>query len=81
MLGKLHGRKKEDRGRVCFPFQAKKDMVALRTDVKFAKNFHKEHQSGTSSLLKITGFRGITKVPLDYMHLVLLGVVKRLIRL
>ena len=75
------GRKVQGKGRVCFPFEQNQPEVRLRTDEEFANNLCDGYQHGNTSLLKIPGFLGVTRVPLDYMHLILLGVVKRLIRL
>ena len=50
----------------------------LRTDENFANQVYVDHQVGVSPLIKI-GFACVTGFPLDYMHLVCLGVVKRLL--
>ena len=75
------GRKVQGKGRVCFPFEPNQPEVHLRTDEEFANNLCEGYQHGNTSLLRIPGFLGVTRVPLDYMHLILLGVVKPLIRL
>lgn len=68
----------ESRGRrMCFP-----DLGALeRTDSEYAQETDKSHQSGKSALLNIPDFGFVSNLPLDYMHCVLLGVTKRLVRL
>ena len=50
----------------------------LRTDNSFRKSIHKNHHVG-ESLFKKLKIDMISTFPLDYMHLVLLGVFKRLI--
>ena len=52
----------------------------LRTDRSFAAMTDEEHHTGTSPLTRLD-IGLVSQVPLDYMHLVLLGVVKKLIRL
>lgn len=70
------GKKNSKRsGVVCFsgtgPFQLRRDEDFLLDD----------DSTPQSILTKIPGFGLVSSVPLDYMHLVLLGVVKRLITL
>lgn len=62
-------------GRVCFP-----DLnFTKRTDLDFLAKTDSDHHTGTSILEKIPGFRPVTDVPLDYMHLICLGVVKKFV--
>lgn len=62
--------------RVCYP----EKVGNLRTDSDFKNgNYLGTHQLGTTILKEIPNFGWISQVPLDYMHLVLLGVVKNLI--
>lgn len=52
-----------------------------RTDESFTcKNDLNHHKEGTMSCLKNLGIGLVTQFPLDYMHLVLLGVMKRLMK-
>lgn len=55
----------------------------LRTDEDFIEkvddNYH--NSNVTSSLLKIPHFKPVTNVPLDYMHLICLGIMRKLIYL
>lgn len=53
----------------------------LRRDDLFLMNTYKNFQTGYSILNDIPGFLPITGTSLDYMHLVCLGVVKKLILL
>jgi len=64
-------------GRICFPNTS----YSLRTDDLFAINGYKNFQTGYSIVNNIPGFLPITNTPLDYMHLLCLGVVKKLILL
>lgn len=64
-------------GRVCFPNTS----YSLRTDELFARNAYKNFQTGYSVLNNIPEFLPITHTSLDYMHLVCLGVVKKLLLL
>ncbi|XP_077502044.1 uncharacterized protein LOC144113035 [Amblyomma americanum] len=50
----------------------------LRTDQSFADQTQAEHHKGISPLTSI-GIPMVTRFPLDYMHLVCLGVVRKLI--
>ncbi|XP_077518709.1 uncharacterized protein LOC144128830 [Amblyomma americanum] len=50
----------------------------LRTDQAFADQTQAEHHKGISPLTSI-GIPMVTRFPLDYMHLVCLGVVRKLI--
>ena len=52
--------------------------VSLRTDKSFRCKVHKNHHKGTSPLLDLN-INIISCFPLGYMHLVLLGVFKRLL--
>ncbi|CAH0563111.1 unnamed protein product [Brassicogethes aeneus] len=61
--------------RVCFP----EFKFTKRTHESFVTKMYPEHHTGTSILLTIPNIDIITDVPLDYMHLVLLGVVKKLL--
>lgn len=62
-------------GRVIFPSLDS----PLRTDADFALQSDKSHHVGVSPLLALNvGL--VAKVPLDYMHLVCLGVVKKLLK-
>ncbi|XP_043476331.1 uncharacterized protein LOC122507597 [Leptopilina heterotoma] len=71
-------RKISKSGCVCFPPSGKKEK--LRTDEEMAKyNPNDEFQKGENIFADIPRFGLVTCVPLDYMHLFLLGVVKRLI--
>lgn len=66
-------------GRVCFPNTTKPH--PLRTDDLFAINAYKDFQTNYSVLNDIPHFLPITKTPLDFMHLVCLGVVKKMLLL
>ncbi|XP_036139931.1 uncharacterized protein LOC105834898 isoform X1 [Monomorium pharaonis] len=65
--------------RICFP----QVDAPLRTDDDFIKktddNYHKPNM--TCSLLKVPHFKPVTNVPLDYMHLICLGIMRKLIYL
>ncbi len=54
------------------------DDVFLRTDATFRNQVHKNHHKGRSPLLHLK-INLISSFPLDYMHLVFLGVFKRLL--
>lgn len=62
------------RGRMTFPELD----ATLRTDNSFALQSQQEHHKGSTPLEKI-GIGLVSNVPLDYMHLVCLGVMKTLI--
>lgn len=66
-------------GRVCFPVDISN--LQLRKDEAFKKNVYEDYQVGDSILNSVNGFGPVTNVPLDYMHLLCLGVVKKLILL
>lgn len=63
--------------RVCFPSTTLP--CHLRTDELFAANSYKNFQTGYSILNNIPNFLPISHTPLDYMHLLCLGVVKKII--
>jgi len=67
------------RNRICFP----QVDAPLRTDNDFIEkiddNYHKPNI--TCNLLKVPHFKPVTNVPLDYMHLICLGIVRKLIYL
>ena len=62
----------EKRGRVIFP-QSNADN---RTNAEFVQFIDKRHQSTLSPLLQL-GLGLVTDIPLDYMHLVCLGVTRK----
>lgn len=62
--------------RVCFPDI---ENFTLRNDSDFRTKVDENHHTGTSVLEMIPGIDMIKDFPLDYMHLVCLGVVKKLI--
>lgn len=61
---------------VCFPETAN---LKLRSDLDFRSKIQPEHHTGTSILEEIPNLDMIRCFPLDYMHLICLGVVKKLI--
>lgn len=62
-------------GRMCFPdINCRK-----RTNESFLKQIQPEHHNGWSILSDIPNFGMITHIPLDYMHLVCIGVVKKIL--
>ena len=63
-------------GRMTFPLV---DNVPPRTDDAFRKQDQEGHHKGETPLLKLENLDIINDFPLDYMHLVCLGVIKRLI--
>lgn len=65
-------------GRICFPNTTS---YSLRTDELFAINGYKNFQTGYFILNNVPDFLPISNTPLDYMHLLCLGVVKKLILL
>lgn len=66
--------------RVCYPYC---NFSAKRTHESYASKAFEEHHIGNtlSRLIEIPGLDVVTMFPLDYMHLVALGVVKKLILL
>ncbi|XP_054261012.1 uncharacterized protein LOC128985493 [Macrosteles quadrilineatus] len=63
--------------RTCFP----EINCELRTHDSFVNQDQVEYHSGTSNLVGIPNFDLIKCVPLDYMHLICLGVVKKLMHM
>ena len=69
----------KEKERICFPGIGP---FGMKSDEDFARNAYQDFHSEKESILKtIPRFGCISHVPLDYMHLILLGVVKRLIGL
>ncbi|KYM99960.1 hypothetical protein ALC62_09283 [Cyphomyrmex costatus] len=63
--------------RICFlEFNCPK-----RTDESFRNLIQEEYHVGRSILLNIQNFDIVSQIPLDYMHLICIGVVKKLISL
>ncbi|XP_043478375.1 uncharacterized protein LOC122512027 isoform X2 [Leptopilina heterotoma] len=72
-------RGKKKKGKVCFPGIGP---FALKTDQDFKRNKYNSFETDVEIVLtKLPGFGCISCIPLDYMHLVLLGVTKKLISL
>jgi hypothetical protein len=61
---------------VCFPEISN---LKLRLDSDFRKKLQEQHHTGTSIIEKLPFIDMIKSFPLDYMHLICLGVVKKLI--
>ena len=52
----------------------------LRTDIEISQmKYYPEHQKQRSPLLDLHNFKCVSQTPLDYMHLILQGVVKRML--
>ncbi|KAB0790543.1 hypothetical protein PPYR_05331 [Photinus pyralis] len=64
------------KNRICFPAI---EGFHLRTDATFRRKEQDSHHTDTSILESIPNLNMITCFPLDYMHLVCLGIVKKLI--
>ncbi|XP_051158453.1 uncharacterized protein LOC127283847 [Leptopilina boulardi] len=69
-------RGKWSKHRVCFPHTGR--FHKKRTDADIRNQLHKKHQSGHCCLRRIPNFDLVNDIPLDYMHLVCLGCMKRL---
>jgi len=66
-------------GRICFP-ETKNNI--LRTDEAFIRYEYEDFHQGQSILLSIPNFKQpITRTSLDYMHLICIGVLKKIIKL
>lgn len=63
---------------VCFPTE---NNIRLRSDNEFLEGIYEDYQLGESILCKIPHFGPVSSVPLDYMHLVCLGVTRKLLLL
>ncbi|KAG8173950.1 hypothetical protein JTE90_027181 [Oedothorax gibbosus] len=63
--------------RMCFP----KTDAPLRTDESFEKQAQEEHHIKKSILLEIPNFGLVSGVPFEYMHLVCLGAMRKLLNL
>jgi len=50
-------------------------------DDDFAAGYYTDHCRGISPLLKIPGTKKVSQFPLDYLHLVCLGAMRKLLRL
>lgn len=62
-------------GRMCFP-----DTTFIeRTDNDFKNQTDESHHVGQTILTRIPGLNLVSAVPLDYMHLILLGVMKKML--
>lgn len=62
--------------RTCFP---NLEGFNLRTDLSFRTKEQESHHIETTILENIPGLDMVTSFPLDYMHLVCLGVMKKLL--
>lgn len=66
------------RGRVKFP---KIQNVQLRDNLSFRSKRNQAHHNASSPFLRMQNLDMVFSFPLDYMHLVLLGVMKRLLKM
>ncbi|XP_077551247.1 uncharacterized protein LOC144164879 [Haemaphysalis longicornis] len=62
-------------GRMTFP----DSNAPLRTDASFNAQLQEEHHIGVSPMQQL-GLKMVTQFPIDYMHLVLLGVVRKFVK-
>lgn len=62
---------------MCFP----EVNATLRNDESFRGRHQPEHHLGYSPLEAISNFKMVEQIPLDYMHLICLGIVRKLIKL
>lgn len=62
------------KNRICFP---ETDFV-LRTDISFIEREDDAYHRGICPLVNLSNFGLVTNFPLDYLHLICLGIVKRL---
>lgn len=65
------------KGKMTFP----ETQAPLRTDIQFDELSDEHHHLGPSPFSKIQGVGLVSQFPLDYMHLVCLGVMRRLLTL
>lgn len=65
-------------GRICFPNIKN---CTLRTDSGFINQEYLDYHNGTPLLNKIPNFKPISHIPLEYMHLVCIGVMKKVMGL
>lgn len=61
--------------RICFP----EIKFIKRTNTEFLNKTDQEHHTGESIMERIPHFEPVSAVPLDYMHLICLGVVKKFV--
>jgi len=71
--------KGEWHNRIVFNGGAQNPAVVLRNDVEFMQCKYKDHQTSTSPLIGY-GILCVSRFVLDYMHLVCMGVVRRILR-
>jgi len=62
-------------GSVCFPDETAEE----RTNESFLNRHNEEHHVGISPLLQISGIGLVSDIPLDYMHLCCLGIMKKIL--
>lgn len=62
--------------RVCF---SQIDNLRLRNDQDFREKFDEDHHSGVSLIESIPNFNLVKNIPLDPMHLIYLGVMRKLL--
>ncbi|CAI6377101.1 unnamed protein product [Macrosiphum euphorbiae] len=60
--------------RICFP-EVRNNI--LKTDDGFSKQEYDDYHQGISILLSIPNFKPVSQIPFDYMHLVCIGVFKK----
>lgn len=65
---------------VCFPFTIDNNDI-LRTDESFVQQLDDKYHQGGSILASIPNINLVSDVPLDYMHLICLGVMRKLMML
>ncbi|KAK5647815.1 hypothetical protein RI129_002707 [Pyrocoelia pectoralis] len=65
---------------VCFPYNINV-CHPLRTDIGFINNEYEDYQVGDTIMKCIPNFGLVSNVPIDYMHQLCLGVMKKLITL
>lgn len=68
--------------RICFPYNSPSNRPPQRTHQNYILQSKEEHHAGATSLIAtLPNFDVVTSFSLDYMHLVCLGVVRKLLLL
>lgn len=67
--------------RLCFPYGEPLKRPKMRTHIRYVERAHNKHYMTNSSIIEIPQFDVVNNFSLDYLHMICLGVTKKILLL